>query len=118
MANILEAIYYWCHDVSQAHIGKWTSLTTKQVWKVTRACRLITAKFMLQNPELNRIGGVDKNGNPIKCQVDETHSGKNKYHRGNPTISTWVTVRDHRLSKMHIYFTAKPSGGEDRLMWA
>ena len=71
---------------------KWTSLKRKQVWviSITKACRLVAANFMLQNPELTKIGGVDIDGNPIVVQVDETHCRKMKYNKGKPKISTWV----------------------------
>ena len=45
---------------------------------------------MLQNPKLTRIGGLDKHGKPIVVQIDETHCGKMKYHKGKPRVSTWV----------------------------
>ena len=45
---------------------------------------------MLQNPELTRIGGLDKHGKPIIVQIDETCCGKMKHHKGAPKIQTWV----------------------------
>ena len=91
VGNILEGIFFWCTEgITQKTIGKFTSLNDKQVWRLTRACRLTAAKFMLENPELNRIGGHDANGKPIVCQVDETHCGKMKHHRGKPRVATWV----------------------------
>ena len=75
---------------SHKQIAKWTGLSRKQVVLVVRACRLVAANFMLANPELNRLGGLDANGQPIVIQVDETHCGKMKHHRGKPRTATWV----------------------------
>ena len=90
IAYIMEAIFYWVNDVKQSTISTWTGLTGPVVTKITRACRLVAAKFMQANPHLNRIGGTDINGKPIVCQIDETHCGKMKYHKGKPRKSTWV----------------------------
>ena len=90
LVTILEAIYFWVSGQTYKTIRKWTGLNGPQVWKISRCCRLVAAKFMLANPHLNCIGGQDKHGKPIVCQIDETHCGKMKYHRGKPRVSTWV----------------------------
>ena len=90
LANILEAIFYWSSELEWPKITKWTSLSRKQIWKISRACRLVAANFMLENPDLTKIGGLDKKGRPIYVQADETHCGKMKYHKGATRVPTWV----------------------------
>ena len=88
---VMHAIFLWCaQQLNWDTIGKWATLSHKQVWKLTKACRLVAANFMMQNPDANKIGGLDKNGKPITVQVDETFCGKLKYHRGARKIQTWV----------------------------
>ena len=71
-------------------LGQWGKFNRKQVWTLTKACRLVAANFMMQNPDANKIGGLDENGKPIVVQVDETFCGKVKYHRGKGRTQTWV----------------------------
>ena len=54
-------------------------------WIVTRLSkdvRLLPSNFMLQNPSLNKIGGVDSEGQLITVQIDESLAGKRKYGKG------------------------------------
>ena len=37
---------------------------------------------MLQNPDINKGGGLNKLGAQIVVQIDETLYGKQKYHKG------------------------------------
>ena len=92
LAYILQAIYQWSlgAEATWESISLQTTLSQKQVWTVTKACRLTAANFMHQNPELTYIGGTDAAGNSITVQVDETCCGKMKHHRGKPKPHTWV----------------------------
>ena len=99
LGRILLAIYYWEAGVKEENISKWTVLAPKTIQKITKACRLIAANFMVANPNLNKIGGPG-----ITVQIDETFTGKMKYKKGKPRIQTWVlgaiedpeTLPDHQ----------------------
>ena len=87
----MVGIFYWCAQrLKWDTIGLWCGFSRKQVWKLTKACRLVAANFMLENPDANKIGGVNRAGQPITCQVDETFCGKRKNHKGQGKIQTWV----------------------------
>ena len=67
LSTIMCGIFMWCaQELTWKTLAKWAKLEHKQVWKLTKACRLIAANFMMQNPDANKIGGLDKNGEAIK----------------------------------------------------
>ena len=91
MGRILLAIYYWLPGYLPAHqISKYTTLSIGIVDKITKACRLVAANFMVQNPHLTKIGGIGRDGKPIIVQIDESFCGKNKYGREKTRKQTWV----------------------------
>ena len=45
---------------------------------------------MLKNPELNKVGVVNKQGKSMYVQIDETFCGKVKHHKGRSKKQTWV----------------------------
>ena len=71
-------------------IQKCANIRELAVSKITRACRLVAANFMLQNPDLNKVGGLNKHGKPMTVQIDETFCGRLKHHRGKSKKQTWV----------------------------
>ena len=62
LGRILQAIYCWCLGLTGKQIQKCSNLKELAVSKITKACHLIAENFMLQNPELNKDGGLNKYG--------------------------------------------------------
>ena len=97
LGSLLHAIYLWYTKpkITLLGISQWSGIPKTALDKLTKACRLIVANFMVQNPEILKIGGVTKDqvtGQfvPIRVQIDETACGKMKYHKGKKRIQTWV----------------------------
>ena len=90
LPRILEAIYYWCEGLNARQVEKFTGVTGKQYRLISRGCRLTAAHFITRNHCLNRVGGLDAHGNPKVVLIDETHTGKMKFHRGAPKVTLWV----------------------------
>ena len=92
LGRMLLCIYYWFNGTANITIvSKYTGLGYKTVQRLIKCCCLIAANFMVQNQELTKLGGIGKDGRPIKIQIDETFCGKRKYNKGkyNPK-TTWV----------------------------
>ena len=81
MAKLLQVVYHKCKDLTRKNIKKHAALCGWTVEKVTKVVRLLAANFMLQNPTLNKVGGLNSKGNPIIVQIDETCVGKRKHHK-------------------------------------
>ena len=86
------AIFYWYVGYLPLwQISEWVKIKLRALDRLTKACRLIAANFMIQNPHLMKIGGlIGRNGKPIKVQIDESACGKMKHHRGKKRYQTWV----------------------------
>ena len=72
MPKILQVVYHKCEGLTLSKIKKQASVCGGTVAKITKIVRLLAENFMLQNPTLNKIGGLDSEGNPIVCQINET----------------------------------------------
>ena len=89
LGRILLTIYFWeSRSLSIDLLVKYTKLSRKIICKITKACRLIAANFMVANPNLNKIGGYGKDGKPIIVQIDESATGRNKHHCGATRVQT------------------------------
>ena len=62
LGAILNAIYLWYTKpkITLLGISQWSGIPKTALDKLTKACRLIAANFMVQNPEILKIGGGDK----------------------------------------------------------
>ena len=66
LGAILNAIYLWYTKpaITLLGISEWTGIQKTALDKLTKACRLIAANFMVQNPNIMKIWGVTKD--PVK----------------------------------------------------
>ena len=90
IVNILQVIYHKLEGGSLAKIMKESKVAESSVVKITKIVRLLGANFMLAHPTLNKIGGLDKDGNPMIVQLDESCVGKRKNHKGKLRPTIWV----------------------------
>ena len=80
MVKILQVVYHKCEGLTLIKIRKQAAVCEWTVARITKIVRLLGANFMLQNPTLNKVGGLDSQGSPITVQI-ETCVGKRKFNK-------------------------------------
>ena len=79
LAEGLKAIYYWAVGMTLSQLRRELPLATHTAVEMYCFLREICATVVITNA--SPLGGLDKEGNPIIVEIDESKFGKMKYNR-------------------------------------
>ena len=79
LAEGLKAIYLWSCGLTQKQVRRELPLAKQTVGDLFCFLREICASVVITHA--TPLGGLDKNGNPIIVEIDESKFGKIKYNR-------------------------------------
>ena len=89
LEQALLVTYCWCYNMRQYDARREAEvLSNKTTVEWYAACRDVPELWLHLNPMV--IGGVDANGRPKDCEVDESKFFKRKYNRGRVVPGRWV----------------------------
>src|SRR6218665_1911002 len=86
---IVIVMYYWSHGMPQNIIVHETEINESTVVDWSNLCREACQAWD-ERQQNRQVGGLDKNGEPIAVEVDETKYYHCKYHTGLWHAGYWV----------------------------
>ena len=69
--------------------------------KIIKYLRLTAAKFMIQHPEVARVGGLDRDGKSIYVLINEIECGRRKFNKGKYRKTVWTLGAVEKPDKTH-----------------